>query len=167
MQRPAPRRRIQRKALSIESQSIRLNRFASAGTMYLACTVRKPQRKFDAGRLRKQFQQLVRFMTVVEKLYSRTSNFGPDDRFIDFGVGSAMIVSVEKPPIDLFDAYDTIVTPRTLVLLFITTEVLSRTTLSLSYFTHFGIREIHPIVPEIWSVSPIGNNVTVTGEGPP
>lgn len=57
-------------------------------------------------------------MTVVEKRILAHPEFGPDDRFIDFGVGSAMIVSVEKPPIDLFDAYDTIVTIGTLVLLF-------------------------------------------------
>ena len=96
-----------------QAESVRLG-----GNHVLGLYCRKPQRKFDAGRLRKQFQQLVRFMTVVEKRILAHPEFGPDDRFIDFGVGSAMIVSVEKPPIDLFDAYDTIVTLGTLVLLF-------------------------------------------------
>lgn len=86
--------------------------------MSLGLYCRKPQQKLDAGRLRKQFQQLVRFMTVVKKRVLAHPEFGPDDRFIDFRVGSAMIVSVEKPPIDLFDAYDTIVTIGTLVILF-------------------------------------------------
>lgn len=76
-------------------------------------------------------------MTVVEKRILAHPEFGPDDRFIDFGVGSAMIVSVEKPPIDLFDAYDTIVTLGTLVLLFHTTEVLSRTDIILILFYAF------------------------------
>lgn len=105
-------------------------------------------------------------MTVVKKRVLAHPEFGPDDRFIDFRVGSAMIVSVEKPPIDLFDAYDTIVTIGTLVILFITAKVLSRTTLSLSYFTHFGIREIHPIIPKFGAFRQ--SAITATdGKGPP
>ena len=65
-----------------------------------------------------QFQQFVGFVAVVEKRVFANPELRPDDRFIDFGVGSAMIVSVENPPIDLFDAYDTIVTLGTLVILF-------------------------------------------------
>ena len=71
-------------------------------------------------------------MTVVEKRILAHPEFGPDDRFIDFGVGSAMVMLLKKPAVDLFDAYHTIRAIEILVILFKTVHKIH----------HFEIRKI-------------------------
>ena len=103
---------------------------------------RQPQRKFDAGRLRKQFQQLVGFMTIIKERVLTNSEFGTNKSFIDSRMGSAVIVLVEKPSIDLFNAYDTIVAIGTFVILFHNCRSFKPDYMILTYFTHFSIHGI-------------------------
>lgn len=72
-------------------------------------------------------------MTVVEERVLANPEFGPNDRFIDFRMRFAMVVSLEEPPVDLFDAYHTIGAIRILVILFKTVHKIQ----------HFEIREMY------------------------